>query len=333
MAHFDWTIDQKAKRININGNLIVEKAKRIQIRMNEQVSVPKKPTLNFSAGWLGKFKSGWNQRVFKSHRESGDADLEAAVRELPLIKEKLRRYDPKDIFNADECGLFFKMAPDKTVSTERLPGRKKTKDRITLLFCYNADDSQKFEIMAIGKSRQLRAFKKKTPADLGIDYDANWKAWMTSILFLKWLERFNAYISRTASRKVVLLIDNCSAHGALASLPPSNVEIMFLLSNTTSKLQPLDSGINASFKIRYRKKQMERAVDLVDEDFKGIYKVNILTAISCMNKVWSEVPSSVIKNCWHHAGILLGGDISSRRVAIDNLVDAGDESELKSQLI
>ena len=78
---------------------------------------------------------------------------------------------------------------------------------------------------------------------------------------------------------------------------------------------------------------MESAVNVVDEDFRNIYKVDILTAISCVNKVWSEVPSSVIKNCWDHTGILLSGDNSSKRVAIDNLVDAGDESKLESQII
>ena len=55
---------------------------------------------------------------------------------------------------------------------------------MTLLFCCNADGSQKFDVMVIYKLRQPRAFKKKTPAELGIDYHANSKAWMTSILFI-----------------------------------------------------------------------------------------------------------------------------------------------------
>ena len=61
--------------------------------------------------------------------------------------------------------------------------------------------------------------------------------------------------------------------------------------------------------------------------------MDILTAISWVNIVWSEVPSNVIKKCWDHTGILLSGDISSRRVAIDNIVDADDESELESHIL
>ena len=261
MALFNWVIDQQARRVNISGDMIIEKAKRMQINSNEHLAVADKSELKFSAGWLDNFKSQWNLRVFKSHGEIGDADLEAAARELPIIREKLKGYDPRYVYNADECGLFLKMAPDKTIYTERLPGRKKTKDRISLLFCCNADGSHKFEVMIIGKSRQPRAFKKKA-TELGLDYHANSKAWMTAALFFEWLERFNAYIARTFSRKVALLIDNCSAHGTLENLPSlSNVEVIFLPPNTTSKLQPLDAGIIASLKLRYRKKQMEHAVE------------------------------------------------------------------------
>ena len=147
-----------------------------------------------------------------------------------------------------EC---FKMAPDKTISTEGLPGRKKTKDRISLLFCYNADESHKFGAMISRKSRQPRAFKKKKATELCLGYHTNSNAWMTTALLFEWLERFNAKIARTFCGEVALLIDNCSAHGTLENVPSlSNVEVIFLPPNTTSKLQPLDAGIIASLKLR-----------------------------------------------------------------------------------
>ena len=42
----------------------------------------------------------------RSHGESGDADTTAAIRDLPEIQKKWEKYKAKDIFNADECGLF-----------------------------------------------------------------------------------------------------------------------------------------------------------------------------------------------------------------------------------
>lgn len=62
-------------------------------------------------------------------------------------------------------------------------------------------------------------------------------------------------------RSVLLLIDNFSTYIAavskLEAIPQGmrlkNTEVVFLPPNTTSKLQPLDQGIIASFKARYRR--------------------------------------------------------------------------------
>ena len=51
----------------------------------------------------------------------------------------LSRYDPSDIFNADETGLYWRLLPDKThsLSGEVCTGGKKSKDRVTVLVCAN----------------------------------------------------------------------------------------------------------------------------------------------------------------------------------------------------
>jgi hypothetical protein len=55
---------------------------------------------------------------------------------LPAL---LREYQPVDIFNADETGLFWKCLPDKTLHMkgEQCSGGKKSKERITVLVCAN----------------------------------------------------------------------------------------------------------------------------------------------------------------------------------------------------
>lgn len=236
-------------------------------------------------GWLEKFKKRLGLRVLKSYGESGDADVESLRRELPRIKNILKNYEPKNIFNADECGLFYKMAPDKAIEKERLYGRKKMKDRITFLPFANADGTEKLELMIIGRAARPRPFKKKSGAQMGFDYYSNTKAWMTSALFHEWLKRFSIFISKTPGRKGALLLDNCSTHGSAESLPKlSNVEIIFLPPNTTSKVQPLDAGVIDAMNVKYRLMQLERALDLVDENAADIYKVDILTAMSWSNK-------------------------------------------------
>ena len=118
--------------------------------------------------------------------------------------------------------------------------------------------------------------------------------------------RFSSYITRTdPDRRVILLLDNCSAHGSEESLPPlDNVEGIYLPPNTTSKLQPLDAGIIASVKTRYRRYQYERALDCLDANESNIYKLDQLTAMKAMRRIWDELPASVIEKCWNHTALV-----------------------------
>ena len=121
-------------------------------------------------------------------------------------------------------------------------------------------------LMCIGKAWKPRCSTKKTSPQLGFDYHANRKLWMTTELFVSWLYRFSSFISRSnPQRRVILLLDNCSAHGSAESLPNlSNVDYQFLPPGRTSKLQPLDTGIIAALKVRYREKQYDHALDCID---------------------------------------------------------------------
>lgn len=47
-------------------------------------------------------------------------------------------------------------------------------------------------------------------------------------VFLDSVHRFDAYFGNTSSRKVLLLLDNCSAHGEIDQLPAlSDVDVIF----------------------------------------------------------------------------------------------------------
>ena len=71
---------------------------------------------------------------------------------------------------------------------------------------------------------------------------------MTSIFFEEWLNEWNAELSKVG-RKIALVLDNAPCHPKLTL---SNIELVFLPPNTTSHLQPLDQGIIANFKVKYR---------------------------------------------------------------------------------
>lgn len=125
-----------------------------------------------------------------------------------------------------------------------MAGNKKEMTRMTFLASYNNDSSDKVPLMAIGNSKIPWAFKKMTGQELGFDNHANRKAWMTMRLFHGWLGRLYQYIDRLLWCEILLLLDNCSAHGKKEKFPEmKNICVEFLPPNTKSKIQPLDAGI------------------------------------------------------------------------------------------
>ena len=82
---------------------------------------------------------------------------------LPTI---ISRYDSRDIYNADELGLFYKALPTKSMhlKDEKCSGGKNSKIRLTGLAAVNMY-GEKIPRFVIGRSKKLRCFKgvKSTP--------------------------------------------------------------------------------------------------------------------------------------------------------------------------
>ena len=152
-------------------------------KMNEQLPNDWKLMLQFSEGWLSKFKTCHNLQSFKTHGESRNADNSVLEMELLPLVEKISCYPPENVYNADETALSYNAAPDRTYARECPGGQKKEKSRLTLLLCANATGLDKLPLLFIGKSKSPRAFKRKTPAILGVQYFYNTKSWMTLEFF------------------------------------------------------------------------------------------------------------------------------------------------------
>ena len=148
-------------------------------------------------------------------------------------------YELKNINNADETGLYYRALPSRSMVLKDDPrkGIKTSKERLTVLLVCSAT-GEKLKPMVIGHSLNPRCFRGVDKALLPVTYRSNRKAWMTSELFREWLEHLNMFV------------DNCSAH---PDVQLSNMKLVFLPPNTTSRLQPCDAGIIATLKGLYRK--------------------------------------------------------------------------------
>ncbi|GBL87092.1 hypothetical protein AVEN_218783-1 [Araneus ventricosus] len=93
-------------------------------------------------------------------------------------EKSVKRYDDRDIFNADETGLFYRVLPDKTLY-EKCSGGKISKERLTLLLCYNLLGDFETPVV-IGKTKKPKCFKNIDERKLSVLWKSNKKAWMTT---------------------------------------------------------------------------------------------------------------------------------------------------------
>ena len=259
------------------------------------------PEFEASRGWLENFQNRYEISSKNITGESQSANLENVEEGRARCHILLAEYELDDIYNADETGLFFRLAPDQTLATksDQAKGCKKDKERITVLFCCNASGKNKIKPLVIGKSQKPRCFNHINIKTLPVRYCNSKKAWMTMELWNNWLKWFDSKLRK----KSILLIDNCPAHTDGSYLGLKNLHVVYLPPNTTSHIQPCDAGIIHNFKVNYRNTLVSRWIKDLDEG-NEIKKINIKQAIDIVGEAWDAVKEETIKNCWKKTKIL-----------------------------
>jgi hypothetical protein len=254
-----------------------------------------------SSGWLESFQHRHSISLKIEHGEAGGVDINALTNwQEEVLQHELKNYGPDDIFNVDETGLFWRMLPSKTLAFkgEKCSSGKKSKERITVLIGSNMSGSEKVPLLVIGKSQYPRAFKN---AKITIDYRANTKAWMTAAIFEDFLKKWDR---RLGSRKILLFVDNCTAH---PHLQLKNIKLKFFLPNTTSKAQPMDQGVIANLKCHYRKLLLRRQIQAFDANVP--FSINLLDAVNMLRRAWDCVKEETLHNCFRKAKFIQSDEV------------------------
>ena len=89
---------------------------------------------------------------------------------------------------------------------------------------------------------------------------------MTEVLWREWLQKINKKFEEQ-NWQILLFVDNFSGHKSEITKSLSNVRVVFLSANCTSKLQSLDHEIVSVFKRGYKSSMVDRLIQSIDENF------------------------------------------------------------------
>ncbi len=193
-----------------------------------------------------------------------DPGLLAALNDLYSI---IAQYDPENVYNMDEIGLFFHLLlkysllmPDEDILTTR--GKKKSKDWVSLIMCANAVGTHKIPCALIGKPKAPACIKDRQWL---VPYFSQAKAWMDVETCWKWFnEVFFQEMKKRTGRQVLLLLDNAPEH--FEAFERDNVRIVFFPPNCTSWKQPCDMSIIVALKKRFKYLYLKDVLDFYELD-------------------------------------------------------------------
>jgi hypothetical protein len=252
-----------------------------------------------SHGWFQKFA---RRNCLSLLKISGDSELVDQEVTNNWIFETLNPllvvYDLADVFNFDEFAFFYQALPVKSYVTHS--GQDHTartmKKRCSVLAGANMLGTEKYPLLVIGESKNPRCFSQK---EIPLPYSHNESALMTSIIFEEFFRMWDSDLEESG-RKVLVFIDNCSAHPENLEGKLQNIKIVFLPPNTTSVLQPMDQGIIRNIKHFYRSKIVSRMLRFMKEGSNHV-PVNLFEAMEFLKSSWEEVTEETIKNCFNKA--------------------------------
>ena len=133
-------------------------------------------------------------------KENSDTFYEELMNDIGI-------YGTEYVYNADETGIFYKIAPTKTIARKHRSGFKILKDRVSALFCCNMSGTDKRTPLIIGlpiKTTLLNNFNYRNY----VQYTHSNKAWMTAPLFNNWLKEWDIDL-QFKKKTIVLYFDNC----------------------------------------------------------------------------------------------------------------------------
>ncbi|XP_061440150.1 tigger transposable element-derived protein 4 [Rhineura floridana] len=326
-----WQFDPKRKRLRMAFYTDLEEilVKWYRMAQYSNISVDG-PMLRFKAnnfaqklghsnfkcsnGWLDRFKARYGlafrfQPVAASSSTSATAAAAATTTATAaavtttvdtatawhqnILPYYLKVYQPNDIFNMKETGLFYQMLPTHTFEFhgETCSMGQLSKERITVVVGTNMDASEKLPLLVIEKNKTPCCFQGVKALPVG--YQANAMAWMTSEAFEQWVSKLDKRFQEQ-ERRVIIFVDSFPVPAEVRNL--KFIKLVSFPSCSPSRFTAMKQGIIKSLKVKYRCLLLKRFVDCVESGKE--FTLTLFDAVDMLHLCWRDVsPGTTVKSC------------------------------------
>ncbi|KAG1096243.1 hypothetical protein G6F42_018400 [Rhizopus arrhizus] len=127
-----FIFDMEKSHTAINSLSVSTRAEILINQRPELLNGHERP--QFSKGWIHRFMRRHNLKNRLMNGKAGSAEVDTAdvQNQLKEVKEALRGYEPRDTYNVDESGLYYRSAPTRTLSQKPVSGVKVDKTRMSV---------------------------------------------------------------------------------------------------------------------------------------------------------------------------------------------------------
>jgi len=224
-------------------------------------------TFSASNGFLQNWACRHDYVNVALHEAGSSAAVEEAAGHMARIREQLAGVAPDFIYNVEETGLLYRCLPSRSYvprldrGVARGSKAMRSTDCVTLTLCCNATRSHKLLRTLIGKAANPMCFNGAQNR-CRLPYSSQPSAWTDGHVFKRWFfEVFVPGLRTQTASQWFLILDNLSFHSEIGH---PQVTIIQLPPNTMERYQPLDKGIIAETKRRYKTRYLGRVAANLD---------------------------------------------------------------------
>ncbi|XP_060819663.1 jerky protein homolog-like [Bombus pascuorum] len=300
----------RLNRIQMTDEEIRKKALEINKKLNGS------PDFHASYLWLDNFK-------FRYHLTENDVKKDLPIQNVATAEtfkihfKKLLKdgeFALENVYNVVYTVILWKAVPERTLifsHAKKVGKQEMLEDHVTVLLCANATGCHKLPALIIGSvAETLRLYNMNTDA-FSVIYRGNAHGWMNRNIFNEWYRNYflQSVIKRQLKngrrQKTLLLLDNTKLIHDLNDLNGKDefVTVTSIPLNISPLRQPMNCGIIASFKRKYRKELMQTLATLpfcnTKDDLINMHEqLDMWDCCRIVHAAWAYVDNEILKNAW-----------------------------------